>query len=316
MPGDPVALHAGFQFQIDPVLACGFNNYQNAWVMPPARCFIPVLLLALTASLQAQPAAAAPDSLSGARSFTYRNLGDAALRIHVFEPSGHRPQDRRPALVFFFGGAWTRGTPDRAAGWARLAASWGMVGVAPDYRTKDRFGTSPVEAVADARLAVRWLQENAAKLGVDPSRVVVGGNSAGAHLALWTAISPAPFGSAAAEDPLHRPVALILFSAPSNTDHPSLVRRFGPHIRDVSPLQRLNEVMPPVIMFHGQADTVVAHDQAVALDARLTATGNRSVFVSIPEGSHSFTSALPEWRERSRQMVRFFLEREGILPPP
>jgi len=276
------------------------------------------MLLGLLSSglpLWAQNAAPAPQTLPGAQSFTYRELPEQPLRLHVFTPEGHHSRDRRPALVFFFGGGWSRGTPDRAAGWARLAASWGMVGIAPDYRTKDRFGTTPVEAVADARAAVRWVQDHAEQLGIDPAKVVVGGNSAGAHLALWTAISPAPYGSVAAEDPLQRPAALILVSAPSNTEHASLARRFGPHMREVSPLQRLNESMPPVIMFHGEADTVVDHQQAVDLNQRLTETGNRSVFISIPGGTHSFASDKPEWRERSRGMIRLFLEREGILLP-
>lgn len=284
--------------------------------MPLLRRLLTVVFATLPVWATAQSAPPAPATLPNAQSFTFRELPDQPLRLHVFRPDGHRNSDRRPALVFFFGGAWTRGTPDRAAGWARLAASWGMVGIAPDYRTKDRFGTSPVEAVADARRAVRWVQEHAADLGVDPARVVVGGNSAGAHLALWTALSPTPFGSAADEDPLHPPAGLILVSAPTNLTDASTIRRFGASVVEVSPLQKLTAGLPPMLMFHGDKDTVVPHQQAVDLEARLTELGNRVVFVSVPGGSHGFASDLPEWRDRSRSMIKLFLEREGLLPVP
>ena len=67
-----------------------------------------------------------------------------------------------------FDSSWTRGTPANAAAWAKWAAERGFVGVAPDYRVKERFGTSPLESVADGRAALRWVQEHAAELGIDP----------------------------------------------------------------------------------------------------------------------------------------------------
>lgn len=269
---------------------------------------------AVPSSTWAQAAHRPRLEVPGAEATTYRGSDAEALNLYVFKPAGWTAADRRTALVFFFGGAWQRGSPDRAAGWARLAASWGLVGIAPDYRTKERFGTSPVEAVADARAAVRWVQEHAAELGIDAERVVVGGNSAGGHLALWTGIAEAPYGSDPAESPLCRPAALILMSAPSDTTAPSLVHRFGPRMGDLSPLHHLDPQMPPVLMFHGTADRVVDYRQAEALHAKLTAQGNGCEFVTVPEGSHGFSTELPEWRERSRAKVKAFLEQHGLLP--
>ena len=79
------------------------------------------------------------------------------MRLHVFKPKNWKAEDHRPALVFFFGGGWTTGTPERSATYAKWASSAGMVGIAPDYRTRERFSTSPLESVADGRAALRWV---------------------------------------------------------------------------------------------------------------------------------------------------------------
>src|SRR5262245_58976896 len=83
------------------------------------------------------PAAAAeatPTALPGAESFLYRE-GPAAMRLFVVKPKDWKAGDQRPALVFYFGGGWTTGTPASSIFWAKFAAELGLVGVAPDYRT-------------------------------------------------------------------------------------------------------------------------------------------------------------------------------------
>lgn len=280
--------------------------------MPPVPVFRVLAGLALLSAAAAQTAA--PTGFPGAESHVYRPLEPEPLRLHVFQPEG-AASGPRPAFVFFFGGGWSRGTPRNSAGWARMAAGWGMVGIAPDYRTRERYQTSPLEAVADARAAVRWVQDHAAELGVDPRRIVVGGNSAGGHLALWTALSAVPPGSSAEESPRFPPVALVLMSTVSDTSMLSGYTpvRFGEHAAALSPWHQLDARMPPVLAFHGDADRTVPHGQALALDAKLRETGNVSELVTVPGGSHSFSGQLPEWRERSRGMIREFLARQGLI---
>ena len=69
--------------------------------------------------------------------------------------------------------------------------------------------------VAFSNAALHWVEDHAAELGVDTNKIVVGGSSAGGHLALWTAIAKAPFGSKPEESPTTKPAALVLISAPS-----------------------------------------------------------------------------------------------------
>ncbi len=257
-----------------------------------------------------------PVSLPDAEAFVYRDTKPDPLRLHVMKPKDWKAADRRPALVFFFGGGWTKGTPAKSITWAKFAASLGMVGVAPDYRTKNRFGTSPLESVADGRAAVRWLQDHAMELGVDPARIVVGGNSAGGHLALWTAIAGPPPGSSAPETPQPKPAALILFSAVSDTSMESgyTPQRFGTNTLALSPIHQLDHAMPPVLAFHGDADTTVPTRQAFALRDKLVVTGNPSELVLVTGGDHTFTSQLPEWKDKSRVRIREFLAAQQLLP--
>src|SRR4051812_41972650 len=72
-----------------------------------------------------------PTSILGADVHVYRDLKPEPMRLFVFKPAGWSAADSRPAFVFFFGGGWSAGTPERSAGWAKAAAKWGMVGIAP-----------------------------------------------------------------------------------------------------------------------------------------------------------------------------------------
>lgn len=285
------------------------------------RGLIPLIIVALSMTTQAQTtrrarattAESTPTSIPGAEMHVYRHLTSEPMRLFVFKPDGWSAADKRSAFVFFFGGGWSAGTPERSAGWAKAAAKWGMVGIAPDYRTRGRFGTSALEAVSDGRAAIRWIQDHAAELGIDPARIVVGGSSTGGHLALWTAITKPPPGSKAEEGPTTKPAALVLVSAASNTDYERFRNRMGDEPTLISPVHQLDEKMPPVIAFHGDADTTVPIEHAVALRDKLIASGNECELTVVPGGAHTFSGQMPEWRKKCEDAIRLFVEKHGLL---
>jgi len=255
-----------------------------------------------------------PLTLPGAETFIYHEVQPEPMRLHVFKPKGWKADDRRPALIHFFGGGFLNGTPLQSAGQGRNAARLGLVGIAVDYRVRNRHGTDATACVADARAALHWVQTHAAELGIDPQRVVVSGSSAGGHLALWTAITRTPFGSDPTKAPLHRPVALILASAASDTSESGGQRsdRFAGHGLDLSPQQQMDVQMPPVLMFHGDADPTVPYKYAVALDRKLRENGNDCEFITIPGAGHSLNSE--EARRTMREKSEAFLTRLKLLP--
>ncbi|MBI5769250.1 MAG: alpha/beta hydrolase [Verrucomicrobia bacterium] len=262
-----------------------------------------------------RPPDVTPLTLDGAETHVFHATPQGEMRLHVFKPAGWRAGDRRPVFVWFFGGGWTTGTPANAAYWAKIAAGWGMVAIAPDYRTKGRHDTPPHASVADARAAVQWVQKHAAELGIDPAKVVVGGNSAGGHVALWTGIAKAPPGSDAKESPLVKPAALVLTAPVSDTSKATgyTPQRFGDDAEALSPVHQLDAQMPPLLLFHGDADKTVPQRQSIALDEKYRATGNTCEFVSVPGGSHNYGGEMPEWREKTREMTRAFLAKLRLL---
>ncbi|MEM7455671.1 MAG: alpha/beta hydrolase [Planctomycetota bacterium] len=255
------------------------------------------------------------DRLPGAETMSYRE-GENPMNLFVFKPDGWTANDRRSAFVYFFGGGWTRGTPQKSASMAQWAADNGMVGIAPDYRTKDRFGTSPHASVDDARAAFNWVVENAAELGIDPERIIVGGTSAGGHVAMWTAIETAPPGSDPGTSPQSKPAMVVLQSAVTDTspDTGYTPSRFGEDALELSPVHQLDPRMPPVVMFHAAFDDLVSYRTAIALHEKLEAGGNSCRLITVPQGGHGFASDHPEWRQRVREEFALEFESAGLLP--
>jgi acetyl esterase/lipase len=187
-----------------------------------------------------------------------------------------------------------------------------MVGIAPDYRVKSRFGTTPLEAVADGRLVVRWTEDHAAELGLDPRRIVVCGFSAGGHLALWTAINHEPPGSIPEESPKNQPAALILLSPVSDTSSSRSLSKHDAWM--LAPVHQLDEKMPAVLLFQGTADPAVSYLESVTLYERLAALGNFCEFVTVKNGSHIFFRDDPSYVPRIHAVMRQFLVNQRLIP--
>lgn len=243
----------------------------------------------------AKPADVTPLKLPGSEPFVFRRVGTNELRLHVVKPSGWSKADRRPGYVAFFGGGWSSGSPERSVSWAKWAAEFGLVGIAPDYRTRDRWGGTPEDCVADARAAVSWVEAHAAELGIDPRRIICHGGSAGGHVAAWTAISkPGPGEDDPA--PAIQPAALVLLNPVTDTTARGYggPKRFGgdeARARGCSVPAQMPAQMPPTIVFHATGDKTVPYANSVAFRDQLVATGNRCELVTFQGLGHSYNSA-------------------------
>jgi len=111
-------------------------------------------------------------------------VGDLPVRIYT-------PQHASgplPVIVYFHGGGWVIASKEVYDGGARgLARAAGALVVSVDYRRAPE-AVFPA-AWDDALAAYRWVAENAAGLGADPSRLALAGESAGGNLAVATAIA-------------------------------------------------------------------------------------------------------------------------------
>ena len=106
--------------------------------------------------------------------------GTIGARLYV--PPRADSQSPSPLLVYFHGGGWVIGDLDTHDGPCRfLAKHSGVALLAVDYRLAPEHPFPA--AVEDAESAYRWAVANAGQLEADPTRVAVGGDSAGANLA-------------------------------------------------------------------------------------------------------------------------------------
>jgi acetyl esterase len=105
-----------------------------------------------------------------------------AIGARLYVPPTADPQRPPPLLVYFHGGGWVIGDLDTHDDPCRfLAVHSGAALLAVDYRLAPEH---PFPAAAeDAETAYRWATANAGRLGADPARIAVGGDSAGANLA-------------------------------------------------------------------------------------------------------------------------------------
>jgi acetyl esterase len=106
------------------------------------------------------------------------------LQVRLYRPAGDRPL---PALLYFFGGGWVLGTIDTADGVSRsLANSSGALVVVAGYRLAPEHPFPA--AIDDCYATLRWVAEHADEIGADPTRLAVGGDSAGGNLAAAVAL--------------------------------------------------------------------------------------------------------------------------------
>jgi acetyl esterase len=107
-----------------------------------------------------------------------------AIPIRIYTPTAATPMG---TLVFFHGGGWVLGSVDTYDVLCRtIANAAGCVLVSVDYRLapEHKFPAAPEDCYA----ATRWVAANAESLGSHPSRIAVGGDSAGGNLAAVVAM--------------------------------------------------------------------------------------------------------------------------------
>jgi acetyl esterase len=112
-------------------------------------------------------------------------ISAGGVRAVVYVPEGNGPL---PVLVYIHGGGFVIGSPESHASTCReLAVRAGCLVVSLDYRMGPEH-KAPA-AVEDSIAATKWVIEHAAELGGDPTRVAVGGDSAGGNLAALAALA-------------------------------------------------------------------------------------------------------------------------------
>ncbi len=285
------------------------------------RILLSVGLLVLLASLATAPVSAQQKKEKALPKLTdanvqkvehvFKKTPEGELVLHVCLPAGWKATDRRPVIVFFFGGGWRNGSYRQFVPQSEYFASRGIVAVSADYRILSKHKTTPEKCVEDAKSAIRWVRANADKLGIDPDKIIASGGSAGGHLAAATALLD---GFDAKDDDLKvscKPNALVLYN-------PALSVK-GHVVKDASgkdiaaafwPNAFLKKGTPPAILFFGTADRLIAGGREFVSKSKDLA--NRAELWTAPEMPHSFFNRTP-WLETTTRKADEFLQSLGYL---
>ena len=225
----------------------------------------------------------------------YVSRGSGELAAHLFFPQGWRAEERRPFIAFFFSSQWDQGTITQFAPHALYFSSLGAVCGLFEYRTAasgSETGAAALDAMADARSAIRWVRANASVLGVDPGKVTGSGACCGAHAVLSAAMSGDAFDEPNDDTTISCvPDALLLFASVLDTSK----RGYGfesfptPELaKAASPLAQVRTDIPPIILFHGAEDQILPVATSRRFQKKMRRKGNICELVEFGGQPHSF----------------------------
>lgn len=162
-------------------------------------------------------------------------------------------------------------------------------------------------AVDDVRAAVAFVRSHASDYDVDPNRIALVGESAGAQLAAMAALKPARNGAVQALVGFYCPSDLVslvqtmpmipdsIRRAVNGTPFEDLLLAY---LRDLSPIRWVREGAPPFMLIHGTADTVVPFQQSVDLCSALRKAGSTCELYPVEGGGHGL-----RWWEPARRLT-------------
>lgn len=236
-----------------------------------------------------------------------RNLLDVVV-------SRNPPTDIMPVLIHLHGGAWSSGDKNQQSkpllhhmagrGWVCFDVTYRL---APDHRGPDW--------IVDVLRAIAWVREHAADYGGDPQRIAITGGSAGGHLAALAALThddpafkpgfEAADCSVAAAVPLYGRYDFLDRNRRLKRNHSAVIDKYMaarvmPGSPDacpdlwhaVSPLDRVRQDAPPMLIVHGTGDTMLPWQDAQDFAEKLSAVSSAPVtFVALPGIQHAWDMA-------------------------
>jgi len=244
-----------------------------------------------------------------ARVETYRQVDRIALKAWIL---GDVDEGQvKPAVVLFFGGAWRFGSPDALLSHASFLVKKGMICVLADYRVSNRHGTTIADSVADAKAALTWTRQNAARLGIDAQKIAAGGASSGGHLAACSALVP----GLPSED---RPDALLLLNpalvlAPFENktfgySKPLKEEFVGADAESLSPIHHLGKEAPPTWIAHGTRDVIVPIETSKAFRQEMLKKGGTCELLEAKNMPHAFHYRDPWFSKVMQGAAAFFVK--------
>lgn len=191
-------------------------------------------------------------------------------------------------LAFLHGGGWVNGYKEWPAFMAPALNDAGITFVSIGYRLAP--SVLWPTGVEDAGAALKWIHDNIAEHGGDPSRLFISGHSAGGHYAAWLAVRSDWQEAAGLPDHIVRgalPVSGVYDFTPDNgmAVRPRFLASDGSNDRDASPLHTIAKA-PPFLLSWGDKDFPHLIPQAEAMAAALRAAGGDVTILALADCDH------------------------------
>ena len=240
----------------------------------------------------------------GIKSIPYLAHPTARQNFDLYLPK-NKSRQPFPLIVWIHGGAWMMGFKD----WdnVKYLVRNGYAIASIDYRFTTE-ASFPAQ-IQDCNAALDFILAHATNYGIDPRNFIVGGGSAGGHLALLLGLArkETNFGA----DPSLKPRAILDFFGPSDFNRAvedltkihsqkgldllndagtrllgSPVEQSPDKAKVASPITYVSSVNPPVLILQGAKDDLVPADQSIRLEAALHQAGVNSQLIMISDAGH------------------------------
>jgi len=233
--------------------------------------------------------------------------GAGKLHVRVYFPEGVR--EPAPALVYLHGGGFTLfsiDTHDRLMREYAAAGGFAVIGVDYPLSPEHKYP----QALDRIEALMLWLKAHGAELGIDPARLAMGGDSAGANLSFATALRLRERGETGLVKAILSnygyfattvsDAAEAAFGGPGSImDRAEAVAYYANYLTDFErersdplacPLLADLAGLPPVLLVIPECDLLT--EQSLAMEARLRVAGVETEAIVYPGATHSFLEAM------------------------
>lgn len=239
------------------------------------------------------------------QTFIYKKVDSQALKLDVFEPvKTANTQERYPVIILFHGGGWVAGDRSKLHLLCQFFMQQGIIAISADYRFKEKGGqgyrgTKEI-CIRDAKSAIRWIKVHHDQLHIDTSKIILGGGSAGGHIATMAALDSKINDPADNISISTTARALVLFNPAYNPKGRGYLQ----------PFSLISSKTPSVIMFFGSEDKW--KDRADPFYSLLKKQNINSEMWIAQGQKHGFYHKMP-WRRAACKRALVFLAKYGLI---
>ncbi len=216
----------------------------------------------------------------------YKSTKQGDLNLYFYRPLDFDKSKTYNCIIFFHGGGWNSGDYKQFERQSMYFASRGMIAISAEYRIKNKHGTTPIQAMEDAKSAIRFLRLNAKSFFINPNRIAAAGGSAGGHLAAVTANIDL-FDNVNEDLGISsKPNLLVLYNPV--IDFGSRKWLWIDNPLDASPVHNISKGSPPTIILTGTKDKIVPVETIMNYKKIMESVGSRCDVILYEGAEHAF----------------------------